>query len=206
MDRIPSHDHDCARCTHRTVYGLNFIDDLELGILAARFRPTNARSLLSTPGGAAAAHCTATDIAVECNPVILENIGHRIIEVYGELEAGDRERQGLVQELNERKGARELFKEEQLDHILGNVDISVTDMKQRVEKILAECEKMMPEIWHVQQSLIDVVDEENELLEELHELRLRRGCTCCNAALRRFGTVIDAILEHGTGQTEDSTP
>jgi len=158
MDRTPSHNHDCARCEHRAAFGLDFNDDLELGVLAAITMPTSARHLLSRSPQAAATRDTANNIPVELNILALENINHHIVESYFELGAKVCEQQDLVLESNDRRGAR--------GHLF--------------------------------------MDEEFEIVRKLHELRLRRGCTCCNPLLHSFDTaVINAILSHGRDPSEE---
>lgn len=112
------------------------------------------------------------------------------METRDRLEEDERERMVLVTLLNDRKAGYELFRTERYVPFLADLDpryVGPADRVRRLGAIQTEWEALIPEIQDVQSNLLDVEDQEDLTLEVLHDLRLRRGCTCCNIALRGNG-------------------
>jgi hypothetical protein len=177
------YDHDCIRCKHHPglVQTLMYVDDLELWCP----RGTSPQCWEAWTGLIVRAHQpTAIDIPLEHDPRALQEIDRQIIALRAKIVADERERIALYQTLEEtrlrytRAGARI---GQMIQDVLA-IDENM-DFQQRARELKAEQERIIPEIQLHQRSLFNAEDDEKRSAEELHILRLRRGCSCCNPAL-----------------------
>lgn len=175
-------DHDCARCEHRRgCLPLEYIDDLDLWCRRGTILYHDSTWLGWIPP---AGQLTARDVQLERDPVGLQALGRQIIAVRHRLREADDEREGLVDTVEETRSQYSHYEERILQMIRDlrslNVDVDPTPRQRELE---AEQQQLIPVMQQRQRGLLDAEDAETITLEQLHMLRLQRGCRCCNPAL-----------------------
>ncbi|KAH8904302.1 hypothetical protein BR93DRAFT_970845 [Coniochaeta sp. PMI_546] len=175
MSYISDNDHDCARCAHHGTFGLDFMDDSELQSLTHSYFRTDIDPMFMPPMSISH-QLTASDVPLEGHPTVLMNIGYQILKTREDLAAFSLMRQDLSRQAEEKQADYEYFSAKS-SHTATSVE--------NAREIRAELEALKSEIDRANTDMVLAEDQQKRLLEELHKLRLRRGCICCNTALRR---------------------
>ena len=187
-------DHDCARCEHRPAFGLEYVDDPQLGT-ATQNRllhqaPRTTHTILSWRPDTSR-HST-NSIAIERIPTSLYHIGQRIITLHNRLQAEDQERLVLELEVTTIKAELNSLRNTLLAKLLSQNEALGSQLEQKLEQeTVEEAEDMIARVEHLERGVLDARDQETKTLDQIHEQRLRRGCKCCNEAIREVNEIMD---------------
>ncbi|KAB5583161.1 hypothetical protein GE09DRAFT_1077880 [Coniochaeta sp. 2T2.1] len=205
MNRNRFFEHDCARCEHSPAFGLEYVDDPQVGT------PSQTRSLRGTPATShtflpwrpSTSRHTKDSVAIEHIPIALYHIGQRIITLHTRLLEEDQERLVLEWELSNNKTELNRLRDIMLGQLLCHNGALGSRPEQKLEKeTVDEAEGMIARVNHLETSLLDAKDRETKTLDEIHEQRLRRGCTCCNETIREVNEIMDQTHDLWDGYNE----
>ena len=177
--------HDCARCVHRPAFALKYIDDLALWTSTYRRLAQDVPNEFFVPRQPCDHHHRADQIPVEGNPITLSiSVDRSIIETRDRLEEEDKKRRDLGSKLKAKQVEYIAFEEQRQSDFRDNADVECADWLERQKTMYLDAHNLVVGIEWLMTEISEVEAQEDTTLAELHDLRLRRGCTCCNKALR----------------------